>query len=209
MDNDLGIGSQSWGDSLETDVTSEVLNRAYSAALMAGVQDGSATRSPTRSAQPAIIRYDKAALEDATANNELPNRPCSLYFKYAKSTFDLRSLCRMSRRLVLAWPPFDVYKKSPPMLIILRLPLLRNVAFFTRNLNMYHAQLMPFTLYTFMMLHVNYLMLPLRTIYLNTEKLRRSSGVLTLVMGVLKPAFASPKCQFTILYLLFSGLDDV
>ena len=87
MDNDLGIGSQNWVDSFETDVTSEVLNLSYSAALMSGVHDGSATRSPARSAQPAIICYDKAALEDATANNELPNRLFSLYFKYAKSKF--------------------------------------------------------------------------------------------------------------------------
>ena len=99
MDNDLGNGSHNWGDSYETDVTSEVLNRAYSAALMSGVHDGSATRSPARSAQPAIICYDKAALEDARANNELPNRPCSLYFKYAKSTFDLRSLLQDVKKI--------------------------------------------------------------------------------------------------------------
>ena len=83
----------------KNDVPSEVLNRAYSAALMSGVHDGSATRSPARSAQPAIIRHDKATLEDVTANNELSNRPCSLYFKYAKSTFDLRSLLQDVKKI--------------------------------------------------------------------------------------------------------------
>ena len=92
MDIDHGVSSQDWAESSETDVTSEVLKRAYSTAVMSGVQEGSAARSSTRSAQPAICRYEEAALENATANNELPSRPCSLYFKYAKTSFDMRSL---------------------------------------------------------------------------------------------------------------------
>ena len=90
MDIDHGIRSQDWAESSETDVTSDVLKRTYSTAVMSGVQDGSSTRSSTRSAQPAIIRYEEAALENAAANNELPRRPCSLYFRYAKPSFDMR-----------------------------------------------------------------------------------------------------------------------
>ena len=99
MDNDIGNGSQNWGDSCENYMMPEVANHAYSAALMSGVHDGSTTGSPARSAQPSIIRYDKATLEDVTANNELPNRPCSLYFKFAKSVFDIRSLLQDIKKI--------------------------------------------------------------------------------------------------------------
>ena len=99
MDNDNGNGSQNWGDSCENDVSSDVLNRAYAAAVMSGVHDGSATGSPVRSAQPAFIRFDQATLEDVTINNELPKRPCSLYFKYAKSTFDIRGLLQDIKKI--------------------------------------------------------------------------------------------------------------
>ena len=113
MDNDIGNGSQNWGVSFENDVMPEVPDRAYSAVLMSGVHDGSTSGSSAHSAQPAIIRYGTATLKDVTANNEPPNHPCSLYFKYAKSAFDLRSLLQDVKKIGISVASVRCVQKVP------------------------------------------------------------------------------------------------
>ena len=99
MDNDTGNGSQNWGDSYEDEVMREVCNRPHSTAFKSGLHDGSTPGSSARSPQPALIHYDEETLKDATTNNELPRSPCSLYFKCATSTFELRSLLQNIKKI--------------------------------------------------------------------------------------------------------------
>ena len=87
-----------------------VPDRAYSDVLMSGVHDGSTSGSP---AQPAIICYGTATLKDVTANNELPYHPCSLYFKYAKSAFDLRSLLQDVKKIGISVASVRCVQKVP------------------------------------------------------------------------------------------------
>ena len=99
MDNDTGNGSQTWDDSYEDEVMREVSNRPYSTALKSCLHDGSTPGSSAFSLQPALIHYDEETLKDATTSNELPSSPCSLYFKCATSTFELRSLLQNIKKI--------------------------------------------------------------------------------------------------------------
>lgn len=69
---------------------SEVPRRGYSDAAKAGLN--------VDSPQPNILRHDPDYLRDATKNNDLPKRPCSLYFHLSVPNFDVPSLLQDVKR---------------------------------------------------------------------------------------------------------------
>ena len=72
----------------------QVMNDASRLNNIAAVPTGLEDFSP----QPNILRADTKVLKQASLNNDLPKRPCSIYFHLGKANFDIRSILQDVKR---------------------------------------------------------------------------------------------------------------
>ena len=86
-DDDANVDPQLWADLVDADddhVMCDVPQRPSYSSVAAG-------SVPVNSPQPAALRQDQMDLENAIYQNDLPKRPCSVYFKCARSILDMRA----------------------------------------------------------------------------------------------------------------------
>lgn len=90
MSADTNIDPREGAESVVHQEMSQDSRRDYSAVAQTGL-DGN-------SLQPNVICHDQDHLKNAAISNELPKRPCSLYFHSNVSNFDVQSLLQDVKR---------------------------------------------------------------------------------------------------------------
>ena len=85
------IDPHSWADAAANQARNDVSSRGYSDAAKTGLDDGSP--------KPNVLRYDEKRLKEVSESNELPKRPCSIYFNCDKSSFVLQSFLQDVKKI--------------------------------------------------------------------------------------------------------------
>ena len=157
MSPDRNIDPCKWAEHTDNQEMSQVSRRDYSAVVQTGLD--------VNSPQPNVIHHDQDYLKEATIKNDLPKRPCSLYFHFSVPNFDVQFFFRMSSGVGLTYLHCDVPRKFLKMLILLHSRLLKIVICFLRSQNISTVNLMLLLMLRFTMLLANCQMMQLNTTY--------------------------------------------